>query len=128
MSGRYDYECPGCGIVELEHSMNTNRNEQVCPICGVDVEPLISCVQLDARAEFTPYKLENGPLKRVEDDPHFDNGKKGNGRRGIWIQSKRHENEIMYRMGCHFGERGEKMIGDQRIGDSKPEDKLHIRR
>jgi putative FmdB family regulatory protein len=121
----YSYECPGCGEVELEHSMNTNRNEQVCPICGVDVEPLVVGVQLSATAEFRQYKLESGNLKAVEGDAYFDNGLKS-GKRGVHIQSKKHEKAIMEKMGCRFAETGDSLLGNK-FGE-KPDKKIHIRR
>ena len=127
---RYDYDCPGCGTVELEHSMDADRNEQSCPICGVDVEPLIVGVQLSAGAEFRRYRLENGKLSKVEDHPNFT---VEGGKRGIWIESKKQEKAIMEKMGCRFGEKGETLAGGDgstskiKIGD-KPEKPVHIRR
>jgi len=122
--GIYAYECPGCGEVEIEHSMNEDREEQACPICGVDVEPLICDVQLSATAEFRRYHLENGNLSKVESHENFV---VENGRRGVWIDSKRQEKEILDKMGCRFGEVGDKLSGGTKIGD-KPDKKIHIRR
>ena len=122
--GFYNYECSGCGEVELEHSMSVNRNVQVCPICGVDIEPLIVGVQLSARAEFRQYHLQSGKLSKVEGDPNFE---VVDGKRGVHIQSKRHERSVMDKMGCRFADKGEPLAGGGKFGE-KPEKKLHIRR
>jgi len=77
--------------------------------------------------DFVPYALENGPIYYVEDDKHFDRGEFNNGRRCIHIQSRRHEKEIMNRMGCNFGEKGQEVLG-HKLGYDTPEGKVHIRR
>ena len=123
--GRYDYECEACGNVEMEHSMDTDRDAQTCPKCQGKLDALISCVAVPK--EFIPYALENGPLRHVEDDKHFDRGAGNDGRRCVHIQSKKHENDIMKRMGCNFGEKGQSVLGFK-LGCDKPERHIDIRR
>ena len=121
----YDYECGKCGKVELEHSMDTDRDVQSCPNCESKLEALISCIAVPK--EFIPYALENGPLYYAETDNHFDSGAGNNGKRCIHIQSKSHEDAVMKKMGCNFGEKGQEVLGFK-LGYDKPEKKVHIRR
>jgi len=134
------FRCPECDK-EAFYSMRSNAIDSVkrCPECydakraELGLAPIVGGggeSQLSGHVgsikEFAPYKLENGPLCYVEGDKHFDNGSK-DGRRGIHVQSKQHENAIMEKMGCNFGEKGQEVLGFK-LGYDKPEKKVHIRR
>lgn len=36
----YEYKCPKCGVIEINHSMKETK--EVCPICGQKIERIIT--------------------------------------------------------------------------------------
>jgi len=129
----YEFECDACGWVnDRQFPMDNRPNNVKCEVCGGYANFIISAPtgiinnEIRRRAktntEFKPYKLTSGALRRVESDPHFDHKD-----RGIWIQSRRHERDVMKKMDCHFGERGEKVQGFE-LGKDKPASGLKIRK
>lgn len=41
---RYDYNCPTCGDIEIEHPMSDPALEE-CPRCGDELRRLITCAR-----------------------------------------------------------------------------------
>lgn len=115
-------KCPDCNERKAFIKSNVTGNVRRCSECDDIKREELGLYKPEGfgsfsahSASFEPYWLPHGNLKAVQDDPHFD---KEN--RQIYIQNQRREDEVMLKMGCHVGEKGEDVCG-HKLGE-KPDD------
>jgi len=120
--------CPDCGEARPTISSNMTGNVKRCIKCedkkrkelGLPVtRPGIPYID-KVSTNFRPYWLEHGNLEAVEKEPEFDSEN-----RKLYIKNRRHEDDMCRKMNCHFGEKGEEVLG-HKLGYDKPKGNLKV--
>lgn len=102
-------ECKKCGktVYHLKYDRGADMPWK-CEPCFYGYtgeEPLVS----ETKMGWEPYTLQDGPIESLPDNWPGKVWK--DGKFQVDLKDRAHEKETMYAIGCHFGERGEKVGG-----------------
>ncbi len=120
--GVWGEKCNRCGEGKGTYRGRCTKMKMVCSDCydilrkeyGFEHEMEGYSTRIGRSTDFESYKLTDGNLKYVEHMENFDHEN-----RGIWIESKRQEQDVLKRMGNRFAERGDNIQG-HRFGYDGP--------
>jgi hypothetical protein len=120
-------QCGDCGkTVSYAIRCNTTGNVARCIDCdhkaeqakGIERPFDMDGSHMRVAMGFEPNVLEDGPIQMLPEN--WPGRYQEDGIYKVRLQSKEHEKDTLYAMGCHYGERGEKVGGHDLMMKGRP--------